>query len=112
MLGRLGLEEKLRGSPCHVAVAQTTGTQNGTLASPNMDQHLRTPSCLILSHGHVLTCLFFGGGVDVLPNLPCGILHQLNERLPLRFLRLQVGPRFSVPRQAAGTSPRVDPGKK
>ena len=35
------------------AVAPKTGTQNGTLGSGNMDQNLRNPSCLILSHTHV-----------------------------------------------------------
>ena len=40
----------------NVAVAQKTGTQNGTLASGNMDQNLRNPSCLILSHTHVPWC--------------------------------------------------------
>ena len=38
-----------------MAVAQTTGTQNGSLASGNMDQHLHNPSCLILSHSHIGT---------------------------------------------------------
>ena len=36
-----------------MAVAQKTGTQNGTLVSGNMDQNLRNPSCLILSHTHI-----------------------------------------------------------
>ena len=29
------------------------GTPNGTLVSGNMDQNLRNPSCLILSHTHI-----------------------------------------------------------
>ena len=42
-----------QGWSFHVAVAQKTGTKNGTLVRENMDQHLRNPSCLILSHTHV-----------------------------------------------------------
>ena len=33
--------------------------QNGTLLSGNMDQNLRTPSCLILSHTHLGVALLF-----------------------------------------------------
>ena len=42
----------------HMAVAQKTGTQNGTLVSGNMDQNLRNPSCLILSHAHIFRWKF------------------------------------------------------
>ena len=35
---------------CEMAVAQKTGTPNGTLVSGNMDQNLRNPTCLTLSH--------------------------------------------------------------
>ena len=49
----LGLtSQDLGGAHCsprfYMAVAQRTGTQNGTLVSGNMDQHLRNPSCVIL----------------------------------------------------------------
>ena len=44
-----GLKET---DPKNQAVAHKTGTQNGTLVSANMDQTLRNPSCLILSHTH------------------------------------------------------------
>ena len=37
----------------HMAVAQQTGTQNGTLVSGNMDQTLRNPPSVILSHTHM-----------------------------------------------------------
>ena len=57
-------QDMARASECHgpvngltksdnVAVAQKTGTQNGTLVSGNVDQNLRSPTCLILSHAHV-----------------------------------------------------------
>ena len=39
----------------NMAVAQKTGTQNGTLVSGSMDQNLRNPSCLILSHTHMFS---------------------------------------------------------
>ena len=38
----------------NMAVAQKKRYQNGTLVSGNMDQHLRNPSCLILSHTHMV----------------------------------------------------------
>ena len=47
-----------QGKP--MAVAQKTATQNGTLLSGNMDQHLRSPSCLILSHTQWETSQFSG----------------------------------------------------
>ena len=46
--------DEAQGESCHLAVAQETGTQNGTLLSGNMDQHLHNPSCLILSHSHLV----------------------------------------------------------
>ena len=49
----------------HLAVAQKTGTQNGTLVSGNMDQNLRNPSCLILSHTHFLFQLGDSSFLDV-----------------------------------------------
>ena len=36
-----------------MAAAQQTGTQNGSLVSGNMDQNLRNPPCLILSHSQM-----------------------------------------------------------
>ena len=42
-----------------MAVAQKTDTQNGTLVSGNMDQNLRNPSCLILSHTQMFQFLGF-----------------------------------------------------
>ena len=33
----------------------STGTQNGTLESGSMDQNLRNPSCIILSHIHAIS---------------------------------------------------------
>ena len=41
-----------------MAVAHKTGTQNRTLVSGNMDQNLRNPSCLILSHTHMGVVLY------------------------------------------------------
>ena len=38
-----------------MAVAQKIRYQNGTLVSGHIDQHLRNPSCLILSHTHMAT---------------------------------------------------------
>ena len=37
----------------HMAVAEKTGAKNGTLVSGNMDQNLRNPSWLTLSHTHM-----------------------------------------------------------
>ena len=46
-------ESSAAGAAFCLAVAQKTGTQNGRLVSGNMDQHLRNPPCLILSHSHL-----------------------------------------------------------
>ena len=46
--------------PTKMAVAQKTGTENGTLVSGSMDQNPRNPSCLILSHTQIGSKM--GGG--------------------------------------------------
>ena len=53
-----GKERRLISAPAsntdeHMAVAQKKRYQNGTLVSGNMDQNLRNPSCLILSHTRI-----------------------------------------------------------
>ena len=63
-----------KGAPhplTHMAVAQKTGTQNGTLVSGNMDQNLRNPSYLILSHTHIGSLCF---DTQVLPWDTCAAL--------------------------------------
>ena len=40
----------------HMAVAQKKRYQHGTLVSENMDQNLRNPPCLMLSHSHIDDC--------------------------------------------------------
>ena len=50
-----------------MAVAKKPVPKNGTLASGNMEQHLRNPSCLILSHSHIKTaglCSKSSAGTD------------------------------------------------
>ena len=48
-----GVQWRRNMSGTHMAVAQKKRYHNGTLVSGNMDQHLRNPSCIILSHTHV-----------------------------------------------------------
>ena len=92
-----------------MAVAQKTGTINETLLSGNMDQNLRNPCCLILSHTHILvqtTLAFVSQTVRQFPGaLQALDLREVSGEVPAR-LQARVLPAGS---RAGGQAQRAGP---
>ena len=59
-----GADQEVGEAEKHLTRLSKTEFQNGTLVSGNMDQNLRNPSCLILSHTHM--AFFCGNSGSIL----------------------------------------------